>query len=187
MITPTSSSPAAAAARILDWWAATVYSATSSATSPSSGTFSSHWPNAIAHTARNTADGQTRRNASGAMSAAWMSAVSSRANGEPTSHTVDSASSTAAASASAATRCVSASRMLRPNSPRLISSGGWSSVRCSPMNSVSVLNARPSWSLTGSVPAITVRLEDDFPGGGYRPQGGFARPVRRSLGLLTVT
>jgi hypothetical protein len=30
------------------------------------------------------------------------------------------------------------------------------------MNSVSVLNARPSWLLTGSVPAITVRLEDDF-------------------------
>ena len=40
-----------------DSWAATVYSATSSAASPSSGTPVSHWANAMALVTRKTADG----------------------------------------------------------------------------------------------------------------------------------
>jgi hypothetical protein len=54
------------------------------------------------------------------------------------------------------------------------------------MNSVSVLKARPSWSLTGSVPAITVRLEDDFPAADMVLKE--VSPGRSgNLGLLTVT
>jgi hypothetical protein len=54
------------------------------------------------------------------------------------------------------------------------------------MNSVSVLKARPSRLLTGSVPATTVRLEDDFPAADM-----VLREVSPdwsgNLGLLTVT
>jgi len=54
--------------------------------------------------------------------------------------------------------------------PRVISSGGWITVRCIPANSVIVLNALPSWSLTGSVPALTVRPEDETPTADFVPR-----------------
>jgi hypothetical protein len=69
MTEPAPSSPVAIRARIRDSWAATVYRATSSATSPSSGKPSSHWANAMALAARKTADGWRRRKMSTAISA----------------------------------------------------------------------------------------------------------------------
>ena len=57
MTAPASSSPVASRVRRRDSCAATVYSATSSAASPSSGKPSSHWANAMALMSRKTADG----------------------------------------------------------------------------------------------------------------------------------
>jgi len=55
---PTSITPVATRALVRDWWAATVYKATSRATSPRSGKPSSHWANPMAQPTRNTATGQ---------------------------------------------------------------------------------------------------------------------------------
>ena len=69
MTAPAPSTPVASRVRIRDSWAATVYSATSSAASPSRGKPSSHWASAMALVTRKTADGCTRRTVSAAISA----------------------------------------------------------------------------------------------------------------------
>ena len=152
MTAPTSITPAASSALVRDWWAATVYSATSRATSPRSGKPSSHWAKPMALAARNTPVGQTRRAAITAISAACTRPARRLAKSDCASQTVHTARSTAAASASMASGCACAIRRPWPNRLRVISSGG-----CSPGgSSVVVPNVHPSRSLTGSVPPARV-------------------------------
>jgi hypothetical protein len=169
MAAPASSTPVASRARIRDSCAASVYSATSSTASPSSGKPSTHWMSAMALATTKTADGYRRRPASTTISAVWTMAASLPEKTDQASQSEHAARSSVTSSKSVASGWVRIRRRLWPNRPREISSGG-----CSPGHSRA--GHAPAPGGAGSLVVMSMRflrprLPAAYPSGSRHPRG----------------